>query len=62
MDTELIILILAVVLPLYPALFVIYRKIGEYDIVCAEFWALLEEHDRIVRAGNDHGPANRSNR
>ncbi len=62
MDTELTILILAAVLPLYPALFVIYKKIGEYDIVCAEFWALLEEHDRIVRQGSDHGPATRFNR
>ncbi len=56
MDTELLIIILGAVLPLYPVLFVIYRKIGEYDIVCAEFWALLEEHERIVRAGDDHGP------
>jgi hypothetical protein len=44
MDYELLAVFLGAVLPLYPALFVIYQKIGKYDVVCAEFLDLRNEH------------------
>jgi hypothetical protein len=43
MDVELLVIVLAVVLPLYPSLFVIYEKIGKYEVFCAEFEAHREE-------------------
>ncbi len=42
METELVVVILSVTLPIYPALFVIYQKIGKYDVVCEEFRRLRE--------------------
>ena len=33
MEYELVAIVLAAVLPVYPALFVIYQKIGKYDVV-----------------------------
>ena len=53
MDIETTALILAIVLPLYPALFTIYEKIGKYEVICAEFEALREEHEKIK--GEFHG-------
>ena len=53
MDIETTALILAVVLPLYPALFTIYEKIGKYEVVCAEFEALRREHEKLK--GDHHG-------
>lgn len=47
MDVELLLVVLGVVLPLYPSLFVIYEKIGKYEVICAEFDALREEHQKI---------------
>ncbi len=47
MDLETTALILGVVLPLYPALFAIYEKIGKYEVICAEFTALLKEHEKM---------------
>ena len=44
MDVELLAVVLGAVLPLYPALFVIYQKIGRYDVVCEEFRDLKNEH------------------
>jgi hypothetical protein len=43
MDVELLVIVLAVVLPLYPSLFVIYEKIGKYEVFCAEFEAHRQE-------------------
>ncbi len=53
MDIETTGLVLCVVLPLYPALFAIYEKIGKYEVICAEFAALREEHDKLK--GEHHG-------
>jgi len=46
MDVEVLAVVLGAVLPLYPALFVIYQKIGKYDVVCEEFGMLRDEHER----------------
>jgi hypothetical protein len=46
MDIELLAVGLGAVLPLYPALFAIYQKIGRYDVMCEEFDALRDEHER----------------
>ena len=46
MDTEIIVIIGGVVLPLYPMLFAIYQKIGKYDEVVEEFKKLQSEHER----------------
>ena len=46
MDIELLAVVLGAVLPLYPALFVIYQKIGRYDVVCEKFADLKNEHER----------------
>ena len=53
MDIETTALILGVVLPLYPSLFLVYEKIGKYEVICAEFGALRAEHDKIK--GEHHG-------
>ena len=47
MDIELLAIFLGALLPLYPALFVIYQKIGKYDVVCEEFGMLRNEHERL---------------
>jgi hypothetical protein len=47
MDVELLAVVLGAVLPLYPALFVIYQKIGKYDVMCEELDELRNEHERI---------------
>jgi hypothetical protein len=54
MDIETTALVLGVVLPLYPSLFLIYEKIGKYEVICAEFEALRAEHEKIK--GEHHGP------
>jgi len=56
MEYELVAIVLSAVLPVYPALFVIYQKIGKYDVVCEEFSRLREEHDRILKGKDVHGP------
>jgi hypothetical protein len=56
MEYELIAIMLAAVLPVYPALFVIYQKIGKYDVICEEFRELREEHDRVLKGKDSHGP------
>jgi len=53
MDIETTALILGVVLPLYPSLFLVYEKIGCYEVICAEFGALRAEHEKIK--GEHHG-------
>ena len=45
METELLGIILGVVLPIYPMLFVIYQKIGRYDEIVEEFRKLRSEHE-----------------
>jgi hypothetical protein len=53
METENAGLMLGVVLPLYPLLFVIYQKIGRYDEIVEEFKKLRAEHD--AHKENCHG-------
>ena len=59
MDSDFIVIVLGAVLPIYPALFVIYQKIGKYDVMCEEVGKLREEHDRIMQ-GDRHGSATRA--
>lgn len=47
MDIETTALVIGVVLPLYPSLFLIYEKIGKYEVICAEFVALRAEHEKM---------------
>ncbi|MDD1693799.1 MAG: hypothetical protein LUQ71_03660 [Methanoregula sp.] len=47
METEILGLILGVVLPLYPVLFVINQRIGRYDEIVEEFKRLRDEHERM---------------
>ena len=47
MDSELVAIFLSALLPIYPALFIIYKKIGKYDVMCEEFGRLQEEHTRF---------------
>ncbi len=61
MDNGLVVTLLGAILPLYPALFVIYQKMGKYDAMCEELWRLREEHDRAME-GERHGPATRADR
>ncbi|MBP7716104.1 MAG: hypothetical protein KA094_02300 [Methanoregulaceae archaeon] len=60
MEYELIAVVLTAVLPIYPALFVIYHKIGKYDVICEEFGKLREEHDRIQKGKDIHGTGTHS--
>jgi Na+-transporting NADH:ubiquinone oxidoreductase subunit NqrB len=60
MEYDIIAVMLSVVLPLYPALFVIYQKIGKYDMMCEELEKLRDEHDRIVKGEGMHGTGNHS--
>ncbi|MFY9799799.1 MAG: hypothetical protein WAK10_00965 [Methanoregula sp.] len=53
MDTEIIVIMGGVVLPLYPMLFAIYQKIGRYDEIVEEFKKLRAEHDACK--GTYHG-------
>ena len=46
METELLGIVLGVVLPIYPMLFVIYQNIGRYDEIVEEFKKLRSEHER----------------
>lgn len=46
MEAEILGIILGVVLPLYPILFVIHQRIGRYDEVVEEFRKLRAEHER----------------
>jgi hypothetical protein len=55
MEYEIIAVLLCAVLPVYPALFVIYQKIGKYDVMCEELGKLREEHDRVHSGKDIHG-------
>ena len=47
METEILGIVLATVLPLYPMLFAIYQKIGKYDEIVEEFKKLRAEHESL---------------
>jgi len=47
MDIELTVVLLTITLPIYPALFAIYQRIGKYDVMCEDLGRLLEEHSRF---------------
>ena len=53
METEILGLILGVVLPLYPILFMIHQRIGRYDEIVEEFKRLLDEHERMKEVYHD---------
>ncbi len=50
METETLGLVLGVVLPLYPILFMIHQRIGTYDEIVEEFKKLRDEHERMKEA------------
>ena len=45
MDIETLGILLGAVLPIYPMLFVIHKKIGKYDEIVEEFKKLRDEHE-----------------
>jgi hypothetical protein len=47
METEILGIILGVVLPIYPILYVIHQRIGRYDEIVEEFKRLREEHEHM---------------
>lgn len=53
METEILGLLLGVVLPLYPILFMIHQRIGRYDEIVEEFKRLRDEHERMKEAYHD---------
>ena len=46
MDLDTLGILLGVVLPIYPMLFVIHQKIGKYDEIVEEFKKLRTEHEK----------------
>ena len=54
-NPDIVVVILAVVLPVYPALWTIYQKIGQYDAVCADFERLKDEHRNNHYVEHQHG-------
>jgi len=59
MTLEFTAVVLGAILPVYPALFIIYQKIGKYDAMCEELGRLRNEHDSMVQ-GDRHGPTTRA--
>ena len=53
MEAETLGLVLGVVLPLYPILFMIHQRIGRYDEIVEEFKRLRDEHERVKEAYHD---------
>ncbi|MDO9034041.1 MAG: hypothetical protein Q7U51_02415, partial [Methanoregula sp.] len=53
MDTEVLGILLGIVLPIYPVLFMIHQKIGKYDEIVEEFKKLRNEHE--LHQENYHG-------
>jgi hypothetical protein len=53
MDIETLGILLGAVLPLYPVLFTIHQKIGQYDEIVEEFKKLRAEHENHKE--NYHG-------
>jgi Na+/H+ antiporter NhaB len=54
-NLELAVVIFAVVLPIYPGLWTIYRKIGQYDAMCADFERIRDEHMKNHYQEQKHG-------
>jgi hypothetical protein len=50
METEMLGITLAAVLPLYPLLIAIYQKMGKYDEIVEEFKRLRDEHEQTKEA------------
>jgi len=50
METEMLGITLAAVLPLYPLLIAIYQKMGKYDEIVEEFKRLRDEHEQAKEA------------
>ena len=46
METEVLGIMLGIVVPIYPMLFVIYQKIGRYDEIVEEFRKLRNDHEK----------------
>jgi len=46
LDLDTLGILLGVVLPIYPMLFVIHQKIGKYDEIVEEFKKLRTEHEK----------------
>lgn len=59
MDSDLIVIVLGAVLPIYSALFVIYQKIGKYNVMSENLGKLRKEHGRILQ-GDRHVPTARA--
>jgi len=53
MDIETLGILLGAVLPIYPVLFTIHQKIGQYDEIVEEFKKLRAEHENHKE--NYHG-------
>jgi len=53
METEILGLVLAAVLPLYPCLFAIHQRIGRFDEIAEEFRRLQDEHAECREAYHD---------
>ena len=53
MDSETLGILLGAVLPIYPVLFTIHQKIGQYDEIVEEFKKLRAEHES--HKDNYHG-------
>jgi hypothetical protein len=53
METEILGITLGTVLPIYPLLFSIHRKIGKYDEIVEEFRRLQNEHARFREAHHE---------
>jgi hypothetical protein len=56
MDIETLGILLGAVLPIYPVLFTIHQKIGQYDEIVEEFKKLREEHCAAGRNGDRSVP------
>jgi hypothetical protein len=53
MELEILGIILAAVLPVYPLLIAIYQKMGRYDEIVEEFKRLRDEHEQVMEGYHD---------
>ena len=53
MELEILGIILAAVLPVYPLLIAIYQKTGRYDEIVEEFKRLRDEHEQVMEGYYD---------
>ncbi|KUG15081.1 hypothetical protein ASZ90_015260 [hydrocarbon metagenome] len=56
MDSEPALVVLSATLTIYPALHVIYEKIGKDDVMCTDLARLKEEHSRFHYGETAHEP------